>query len=185
MRPKYVDKNYIDGEDMKVMNCVSSVLLGSLFATSVFAVTPQTIGWIEHVSIQPEKMLMKAKIDTGADNSSIHAEDIRITEKDNVELVKFTLRNKQGETMQLEKPLVRYALIKRKGAKPLQRPVVEMDLCVGNTVKTVPVNLANRKNFTYRMLIGRSYLKQGYVVDSNRQYIAEPTCGDKSEASRS
>lgn len=170
---------------MKVIRCVSSALLSSLFATSVFAVTPQTIGWIEHVSIQPQKMLMKAKIDTGADNSSIHAEDIRITEKDGVELVKFTLRNKQGDTMQLEKPLLRYALIKRKGAEPLQRPVVEMDLCIGNAVKTVPVNLANRENFSYRMLIGRSYLKKGYVVDSNRQYIAGPACGDKSVANRS
>ena len=161
---------------MKVVCCVSSALLSSLFVTSAFAVTPQTIGWVEHVSIQPQKMLIKAKIDTGADNSSIHAEDIRFMEKDGVELVKFNLRNKKGDSIQLEKPLLRYALIKRKGAEPLQRPVVEMDLCIGDTVQTVPVNLANRENFAYRMLIGRSYLKQGYVVDSNRQYIAEPTC---------
>lgn len=167
---------------MRAILYISTALLSSFFATSVFAVTPQTIGWIEHVSIQPQKMLMKAKIDTGADNSSIHAEDIRVTEKDGVELVTFTLRNKQGESMQLEKPLIRYALIKRKGAEPLQRPVVEMDLCIGDTLKTVPINLANRENFSYRMLIGRSYLKQGYVVDSNRQYITEPACGDKSIA---
>jgi len=174
-----------NGEDMKVIRCIRFALLGSLFATVASAGTPQTIGWIEHISIQPHVMIMKAKVDTGADNSSIHAEDIHVVEKDGVEVVKFTLRNKQGETMRMEKPLVRYALIKRKGAEPLRRPIVEMSLCVGDSSRTVPVNLANRENFNYRVLIGRSYLKQGYVVDSNRQYITEPTCDDKSIVSSS
>lgn len=167
---------------MKVMHRVGFALLSGLFAPSVFAVTPQTIGWIEHVSIQPQHMLMKAKIDTGADNSSVHAEGITIKEKDGVKLVNFTIRNKQDEAVQMERPLLRYALIKRKDAEPLQRPVVEMDLCLGNTMKTVHVNLANRENFKYRMLIGRSFLKQGYLVDANRQYIEEPACGEKSAA---
>lgn len=164
---------------MKIMHYVNSALLCSLFATSVFAATPQTIGWIEHVSIQPQNMLMKAKIDTGADNSSIHAEGIQVIEKDGDKYVQFTIRNKQDESLQLEKPLIRYALIKRKDAEPLKRPVVEMELCLGNTMKTVHVNLANRENFKYRMLIGRSFLKQGYLVDSSNQYIAEPACLDK------
>lgn len=165
------------GEDMKSMFCVNITLIGSLITAPVFAAdTPQTIGWLEHVRLQPQNMLMKAKIDTGADNSSIHAEDILVIDKGGIKVVKFTLRNKKGETLLMEKPLVRYALIKRKGTEPLRRPVVEMELCVGNTARTVPVNLANRENFKYRMLIGRSYLKLGYIVDSNQQYIAEPAC---------
>lgn len=151
-------------------------MLGSLFVTSGFAATPEIIGWIEHVSIHPQKLVMTAKIDTGADNSSVHAEDIQISEKNGLKVVTFTLRNKQGQSRQLEKPLLRYVLIKRKGADPLQRPVVEIDLCLGNSIRTAQVNLSNRENFKYSMLIGRSYLQQAYLVDSSRTYTARLTC---------
>jgi len=164
---------------MKLIHYVGCTLLSSLFTMSAFAMTPQTIGWIEHVSIGPSTMIMVAKIDTGADNTSLHAEDIQIIKKDGVKYVKFSIRNKQDQILQLEKPLKRFARIKRKGAESLKRPVVEMELCLGNTLKTVPVNLANRENFKYHMLIGRSFLRQGYLVDSNSKYIAEPTCVEK------
>lgn len=170
---------------MNVIKYISTVLCGIFVSTTALAATPRTIGWIEHVGIQSQNLIMKAKIDTGADNSSVHAENIQVVKKDGIHTVKFTLRNKQGDSMSMEKPLVRYALIKRKGAEPLRRPVVEMDLCVGNSTKTVPVNLANRENFAYRMLVGRSYLKNGYVVDANSKYTTEPACGDKPMASRS
>lgn len=172
---------------MKAIYYAGLVMLGSVYTTASFAVTPQTIGWIEHVGIHPHQMIMKAKIDTGADNSSVHAEDINVVEKNGAKMVSFTLRNKRGEIVQMEKPLVRYTQIKSKlaGAAPIQRPVVELSLCVGNTARTVPVNLANRENFSYRMLIGRSYLKHGYVVDSNNKHLAEPACGEGSVASSS
>ena len=170
---------------MKVVKYAGAVLWSILASTSVFAASPQTIGWIEHVGIQSQNLVMKAKIDTGADNSSVHAEDISIFESDGTNMVKFTLRNKQGDAITMEKPLLRYALIKRKGAESLRRPVVEMDLCVGNAIQTVPVNLANRANFAYRMLVGRSYLKHGYVVDANSKYTSEPNCNAKPMASRS
>lgn len=169
---------------MKFLYYVSSALVGCLFSAVVNAETV-TIGWIEHVAIQPHGLVMKAKIDTGADNSSVHAEDIVVTERDGIKLVKFTMQNKQGESVQMEEPLIRYALIKRKGAEPLRRPVVEMALCIGDTARKVHVNLANRGNFTYRMLIGRSYLRHGYLVDSNRKYIAEPACAEKAPAGQS
>lgn len=161
---------------MKVIKVLSSVVLGSLFVTTGFATAPEIIGWIEHVSIHPQQLVMTAKIDTGADNSSVHAEDIQISDNNGLKVVRFTLRNKQGESRQLEKPLLRYVLIKRKGADPVQRPVVEIDLCLGKSIRTVQVNLSNRKNFKYSMLIGRSYLQQGYLVDSSRTYTTRLTC---------
>lgn len=168
---------------MKLIQVFISVLLGSLFVTTGFAARPEIIGWLEHVSVHPQQLLMTAKIDTGADNSSVHAEDIEITEKNGRQMVTFTLLNKQGESRQLEKPLLRYVLIKRKGAEPLQRPVVEIDLCLSNTIRTVEVNLSNRENFKYHMLIGRSYLKQGYLVDSSRTYTTRLNCDKQSKAS--
>jgi hypothetical protein len=142
----------------------------------VMADQPTTIGWIEHVAVQPHNLTIKAKIDTGADNSSIHAKDIQIYEKAGGKWVRFLVENDSGETAQFDLQLLRIANIKRKGAEPQKRPVVNMDLCIGNTLKAVDINLANRENFKYRMLIGRSYLKDQYLVDSGRKYTAEPAC---------
>jgi len=160
---------------MRLTTYLFAILIGGVPAIAVGDAL-QTIGWIEHVGVHPANLVLKAKIDTGADNSSVHADDIQVQDTNGVKMVKFTLRNKQGEAVAMEKPLLRYAKIKRKGAEPLLRPVVDMELCVGNTVRKTEVNLANRENFRYRMLIGRSYLKQAYLVDSNRTYTADPAC---------
>lgn len=153
-----------------------TALAGCCMVSGAYAAQPQAIGWIEHVQIQPQNIMLKAKIDTGADNSSIHADNIEIYEKEGTKRVKFVVENKKGESARFDLPLVRIANIKRKGAEPLKRPVVKMGLCIGNTLKNVNINLANRGNFKYRMLIGRSYLKEHYLVDSARQYTAEPAC---------
>lgn len=155
--------------------CLAS-LLTCLLASTAMAGTEKTIGWIEHVRIQPENLVLKAKIDTGADNSSVHADNIEVYEKDGKKRVRFTIENKQGESARFDLPLVRIANIKRKGAEPLKRPVVHMSLCIGDTLKNASVNLANRGNFKYRMLIGRSYLKDTFLVNSANQYTAEPAC---------
>jgi len=160
---------------MKIRHYVIGGLLASGFAPLAWAQTP-AIGWIEHVQINPHKLMLKAKIDTGADNSSVHADNIVVYEQNGIKMVKFTVENKNGERADFDLPLVRYAKIKRKGAEPQQRPVINMELCIGNTLKAVNLNLANRENFKYRMLIGRSYLKDQYLVDSGKQYTAEPNC---------
>jgi hypothetical protein len=161
-------------------------LTAAMLAAHAQADSPRMIGWVEHVGIQPGGLIMNAKIDTGADHSSVHAEDVQIASHDGVRVVSFTLRNRQGQSIHLQKPLVRYTLIKRRrNSEPLRRPVVAMDLCVGGSLKRVNVNLANRENFKYRMLIGRSYLKQSYAVDPNLQHTLEPACRGQTVASNS
>ena len=150
--------------------------------STAFAESTQTIGWIENVRIQPENVQLIAKIDTGADNSSVHAHDVEIYEKDGTKMVKLAVVNKKGKRADFNLPLVRMTAIKRKGAESLMRPVVNMALCIGDTLKNVHLNLSNRENFKYRMLIGRSFLKGLYVVDSSRQYTIEPSCKDKTPA---
>lgn len=166
-----------------------TVLCSSIIAMSMSQVADAealvTIGWIEHVKLQNKDLLMKAKIDTGADHSSIHASNIEMYERDNIQMVKFTVENQLGHSAEFNKPLVRIAEIKRKGARSLERPVVNMNLCIGNTLKSVDVNLADRGNFNYRMLIGRSFLVNQYLVNSARQYTSEPNCSTDNVASKS
>ena len=138
------------------------------------------VGWVEKVQILPENILLHAKIDTGADTSSLNVSDVSEIVRKSERWVTFTVTTKEGQSMTLEKPIHRYVKIKRKGAKPQRRPVVEFDLCLGNIFqRKALVNLTDRKNFTYNMLIGRSFLKHQAVVDSAQTYKHEPNCSDK------
>lgn len=157
---------------------VLMVLLSALTGHSVLAQNDKLmIGWVEKVRIYPESLLVDAKIDTGADHSSLNVSEVNEFKRDGKPWVRFTIRTDQGSQLSLEKPVFRYAKIKRKGAKPQRRPVVLMDICLGTIYKIdVPVNLADRRNFKFNMLIGRSFLENTAVVDSSQAYSIEPNC---------
>ena len=133
-------------------------------------------GWIEKVYIVPDGLFFHAKIDTGADNSSLNAPDWKILERDNEQWVSFRLKDSAGKLVELEKKLIRMAHIKRKGTVDQERPVVSMGLCLGTIYKEVEVNLVDRSSFSYPMLIGRSYLKNQFLVDSSNKYLLQPAC---------
>ena len=139
-----------------------------------------TIGWIENVRIYPEGFVLDAKIDTGADHSSLNVSELSEFRRGGKRWVRFAVLTTDGITMYLEKPVVRYAKIKQKENKSQKRPVVQFDLCLGKIYKrAVPVNLANRHNFKFNMLIGRSFLKNTALVDSSRTNTVEPHCPRK------
>ena len=135
------------------------------------------VGWIELVQILPENILLHAKIDTGADTSSLNVTNLEEFVKESKQWVKFTVTTREGQSVNLKKPVHRHVRIKRKGAESQRRPVVKFDLCLGNILlHKTQVNLTNRKNFKYNMLIGRSFLKRHAVVDSTNTYKHEPIC---------
>ena len=166
------------------INSLTTVLALAFSSTISYAVMEEQdkliIGWIENVRIFPESFLMAAKIDTGADNSSLNVSEVSEFLRDEKRWVRFAVKTVEGGTLYLEKPVVRYAKIKRKGTDPQRRPVVHFDLCVGNVYKrNVPVNLTDRSKFKFNMLIGRSFLKDSAIVDSSLTYTVEPHCLEK------
>ena len=138
------------------------------------------VGWIEKIQILPENILLHAKIDTGADTSSLNVSNLEETVRKSKKWVKFTVTTQKGQSVILEKRVHRYVRIKRKGAKSQRRPVVKFDLCLGNIFKrNTQVNLADRKNFKFNMLIGRNFLALDAVVDATHTYKHEPNCVEK------
>ena len=135
-----------------------------------------TIGWIEAVQIQPEGYEVMAKIDTGADNSSLDVTSWQAYSHNGSPWIRFEVSNNAGKLQKFERPLERYARIKRKRTDPVKRPVVKMLLCVGEEQYLVSVNLAERNNFKYRMLIGRSFLKNHFLVDVSKRETQVPKC---------
>jgi hypothetical protein len=133
-------------------------------------------GWVEKVRIHPGHIEVKAKLDTGAKTSSLHCTCIRTIERDGEQWVSFAVTNYNDETIQLERRLERVATIRRHFGKSQERYVVRLGLCVGDIYKETEVTLVDRTGFNYQMLIGRSFLADELLVDSNKTFILPPRC---------
>jgi len=135
------------------------------------------IGWVEKVTLLPENINVHAKIDTGADHSSLNVEEKTEFIRRGEQWVRFSFIARLDTTVTLTRKIYRYTKVKQKAGASQRRPVVLLDLCGGGIVKhDMQVNLADRTNFTYDMLIGRSFLSNTFIVDPSIKYSANPAC---------
>ncbi|HIE06848.1 MAG TPA: ATP-dependent Zn protease [Desulfarculaceae bacterium] len=139
------------------------------------------IGETEYITIKPGNIRLKARIDTGATTSSIHALDIVRYERDGKKWVRFNLINSSGAKIKMNYPVHRIIKIKRHGADVQSRPVVNLKITMGKIQKTTPFSLIDRSNFNFPILIGRTFLANTAIVDVNRSYILSPLSGDKDD----
>lgn len=154
----------------------STFLLILLWVPALYAAEKPVIGWVETVRMMDAGLLLEAKIDTGADNSSVHIDSYTKYMKDGNEWIRFLLKDSSGKSTMLERRIERYAKIKRKMALPLTRPVVRLAVCLGTVRKDIYVNLARRKKFKYKMLIGRNFLRDSFLVDVSHMHTIQPGC---------
>lgn len=134
------------------------------------------LGWVEKARIYPGGLKIVAKMDTGADNSSLNVTKWEKISRGGKDWIRFTVRNESGEALEIERELLRMAKIKRhKGASHV-RPVVKLGICIGNIYKEAQVNLYDRSRFKYNMLIGRSFMKGPILIDPSKKLNGEPYC---------
>ncbi|WP_373017461.1 ATP-dependent zinc protease [Thiomicrorhabdus sp.] len=138
------------------------------------------LGWVEPVYVMPLKQKIEAKIDSGADHSSLHATDIELIDRQQKTWVRFRSLNRQTVTL----PLLRYASIKRKDSTLEKRPVVQLTICLNRRILNVETNLVDRGHFKYPMLIGRSALANGVLIDPNRTGLTQPQCAIKTPSTQ-
>jgi len=155
---------------------MSIFILWILHASSVFSFEKQSIGWLENVKINNSNLQLRAKIDSGATTSSMNAKIIKKFTRDGKKWVRFRVKDKRGQEVILEKKIERYVKIKRKLIFSIKRPVIKLGICLGKVFREQEVNLADRKNFLYPMLIGRNYLKGYFLVDSELTFTTKPLC---------
>lgn len=134
------------------------------------------VGWVEKVRISPGGIVVHAKLDTGADYSSLNATDVEAFDKNGREMVRFSIRSRYGETVKIEKEVQRVAVIKRHSTKDQKRKVIRLGICLGATYMEADVNLVDRSKFDYQMLIGRNFLAGNAVVDPAITLTSEPSC---------
>lgn len=139
----------------------------------------EVVGWTENAVIYPGGMEIRAKIDTGAKTSSINCECHDFYEKDGEQWVRFSVTNYKDEQIWLDKKVHRTVKIKRHFGKSQERPVVLLGVCLGGVHREVEVNIIDRSGLKYPMLIGRTFLKNKFLVDSGAQFINPPHCDVK------
>jgi hypothetical protein len=163
---------------MKYPYAILAGLLGTLvLAWSAVAAEKPVVGWIEKVRIYPGDFLVHAKLDSGAEYSSLDAGNLQQFERGGKKWVRFDLaENREGNKITIERPLVRWAPIKRHNQEPQRRPVIKLGVCLGSIYKETEVNLINRKNYQYRMLIGRKFMEGAVIIDPAANYTVEPNC---------
>lgn len=136
-----------------------------------------TIGRLERVWIEKAGIVLKAKIDTGSQTSSLGARNIELFKKDGRNYVRFTIEDPSHKPSTLELPVARFARFKEEvGRTAPTRPVVVLGLCIGNIYRRTQVNLTDRGRFDYPLLIGRRFLFGYAVVDVAKMYTAPPHC---------
>ncbi|MAP95861.1 MAG: hypothetical protein CMK07_12995 [Ponticaulis sp.] len=170
------------------MDCIKPALGAALTASLLFVQSANartekvTLGYLETAYVGDSMLEMGAKLDTGADFSSIYARDIKVFQnRDKEEWVSFRLVGDDGRTIRYKKKVIRTAFIKTKTGGNIERPVISLDLCVGGLTYTTPVNLADREDFDHPLLVGREFLARRVLVDSGQSYTADEGCVSAAE----
>jgi len=156
----------------------TAISLSAVSLSPVTAAEKDIFGWVEHVLVGESRLDLEAKLDTGADTSSVHATRIRRFRSSSRQLwVEFSLTDEASErTIRFKKKLARYAYIKEHEGPSQKRPVVELTICVGDHEKEIEVSLVDRSGFEYPVLLGRNALEGHVVVDPELQFTVEPNC---------
>lgn len=153
-----------------------SAMLG---AAAPVTAEPRVAGWIERIALGEERLILSAKLDTGADTSSLHAPDVHWFSRDGAHWVAFEVEGEDGRKVRFERKVIRIAQIKRRGAaQTLDRPTVLMGVCLGHVYLVTEVNLADRSRFKQPFLVGRNFLAHHFAVDSARTHMVEPDCAE-------
>ncbi len=132
-------------------------------------------GWREWVQL-PDVGIpwIKAKLDTGAQTSSLHAYAITEFDRDGADWVRFTVRPWQESTedeVVVECPVHDRRRVRSSSGHVQDRFVVLMRVILVGREVLAEVTLSNRDQMGFRMLIGREALRHGFDVSSAKSFL--------------
>jgi len=135
---------------------------------------PQVAGWREWVGLPDLGVAhVKAKLDTGARSSALHAFDLEEITRDGADWVRFSVhpwQRAKSDAIEVEHPVHDRRLVRSSTGHEQERIVIRTAIALLGRSVTTEVTLARRDEMGFRMLVGREALRQGFVVDAARSY---------------
>lgn len=133
------------------------------------------MGWREWVAL-PELGVaaIKAKVDTGAASSSLHAFRLRRFQRDGQEMVRFDVHPRQRSrvgALTVEAEVVDERTVRNPGGRSEVRPIIRTLIGWGELTWQAEINLTRRDEMGFRMLLGRKTLRGMFAVDPGRSYL--------------
>ena len=133
------------------------------------------IGWREWVGLPNLGIKkIKAKVDTGARSSSLHAFDMQIFERDGEKWVRFQIhpiQRKDAKIVEAEAKVLEFRSVRSSSGKAAVRPVILTTVELLGISWPIELTLASRDKMGFRMLLGREAFRGKFLVDAGRSYF--------------
>ena len=140
-----------------------------------------TVGWREWVQLPKLGLpVIKAKVDTGARTSCLHAFSVEPFEKSSKEWVRFGIHPNQDDNeteVFCEAEIIDKRMVTDSGGHKEERYVISTDLELAGQRWPIEVTLTNRDTMLFRMLIGRTAMGNRIIVQPSKSFLlgkAEP-----------
>jgi len=148
-----------------------------------------TLGWREWI-VLPELGLpaIKAKVDTGARTSTLHAFELQTFSENGKQRVRFKIHPKQRDqetVVTCVADVVDERFVTDSGGHKEQRLIIITPITVGPWSWPIEMTLTARDNMMFRMLLGRTAMQGVAVVDPSRSYVTGKRPRNKSARNRS
>jgi hypothetical protein len=137
------------------------------------------VGWREFLSL-PDLGVprIKAKIDTGARTSVLHAENVRYVRKGGRRMVRFTVLPKQrteAGAVDAIAPFIEERMVRSSNGESERRPVIQTTLRLRDDEWPIELTLTRRDVMGFRMLLGRAALRGRALIDPGHSFLTTPS----------
>ncbi len=116
---------------------------------------------------------IKAKVDSGARTSSLHAVDLESFRSGDEEFVRFVVHPEQRTAdrgVECQAKVLEYRPVKSSNGQTETRPVIVTEVRLLGELWAVELTLSNRDEMGFRMLLGREAIRKRFLIDAGRSY---------------
>lgn len=115
-----------------------------------------------------------AKVDTGAQTSALHVEDLIELPGSEVQFRVILSMHRNAPSMILRAPVIRWAKVRSSSGHFTRRCFVRTGIRIGPVTKDIEISLDSREKMQYRMLLGREALTRDFIVDVGKRHGYPP-----------